>query len=515
MKNNVVVFLTIVLLVGSSFSKCFGENGNTYPYETVCPSGGYFQSGDYYNTKLQCWVDIYGFAQCNCTSYVAWKLNELWDKIGCGNIKFNNKFSTGNDKWGDAYRWKSIAENAWIPVVSYPIEGEVAWWGISKNMPAGHVAFIEKMISGGIIVTEYNYAKCSFSVRQLMEGDPGYPDAFLIIGYETFEARDMGICDDYIASNDPDYSDPGIGGVVFNSSGSTKKPNLFFSEVYFKNKKTKYYDDENVTFYDQVKNLGKSVSSSANVTLEYYRFKGEKINNDLKKIGSGNIKGSNLGSGKMKTESIKFKVPSEEGKYQIFVRVDTKNVVSESNENDNQSANLIFRVHYRPDIKVIDLTLNDGQTTFEEGEIPFAKATFTNDGGEPFIDIPVEWYLDGEFYTDDNIRHWNIEHNDTKHEDTYVPALPVGIHTLKVCAVFDEDKNQADNCLEIQFEVVEPPPPTIPGDLNEDGKVNMLDYAILVENFDQTGENVADINDDGIVNMLDYQILVENFRKTN
>jgi hypothetical protein len=51
------------------------------------------------------------------------------------------------------------------------------------------------------------------------------------------------------------------------------------------------------------------------------------------------------------------------------------------------------------------------------------------------------------------------------------------------------------------------------GDLNADGKVNLLDYSILVSDLFKTGANLsADINGDGKVNLLDYSILVNNLR---
>ena len=63
--------------------------------------------------------------------------------------------------------------------------------------------------------------------------------------------------------------------------------------------------------------------------------------------------------------------------------------------------------------------------------------------------------------------------------------------------------------------------PSIPGDINDmgtfcgDGKVDILDYVILFENFGEapTDHRCADINKDGRVNILDYVILFENFGK--
>jgi len=55
-----------------------------------------------------------------------------------------------------------------------------------------------------------------------------------------------------------------------------------------------------------------------------------------------------------------------------------------------------------------------------------------------------------------------------------------------------------------------------PGDLNNDGKVDIFDYNILVSNFGKTGTSgfiPADINKDGKVDIFDYNILISNFGK--
>jgi hypothetical protein len=54
------------------------------------------------------------------------------------------------------------------------------------------------------------------------------------------------------------------------------------------------------------------------------------------------------------------------------------------------------------------------------------------------------------------------------------------------------------------------------GDINEDGKVDILDYVILFENYGKSPipDPRADINKDGKVDILDYVILFENFGRT-
>jgi hypothetical protein len=60
-----------------------------------------------------------------------------------------------------------------------------------------------------------------------------------------------------------------------------------------------------------------------------------------------------------------------------------------------------------------------------------------------------------------------------------------------------------------------PSPPSFnPGDLNQDGKVNIFDYNILVTDFGKTGSPgfiPADIDKNGKVDIFDYNELVENF----
>jgi len=58
---------------------------------------------------------------------------------------------------------------------------------------------------------------------------------------------------------------------------------------------------------------------------------------------------------------------------------------------------------------------------------------------------------------------------------------------------------------------VSPSPTVLVADLNNDGRVNLIDYSIMVNDLFKTGPNLpADINKDGKVNLIDYSILVTN-----
>jgi hypothetical protein len=53
-------------------------------------------------------------------------------------------------------------------------------------------------------------------------------------------------------------------------------------------------------------------------------------------------------------------------------------------------------------------------------------------------------------------------------------------------------------------------------DLNRDGVINILDVVLLVENFGNTGANLAgDINGDSKVDNIDLDILVKHFGEKN
>ncbi len=61
------------------------------------------------------------------------------------------------------------------------------------------------------------------------------------------------------------------------------------------------------------------------------------------------------------------------------------------------------------------------------------------------------------------------------------------------------------------------PSPTatsVVADLNADGKVNLLDFNLLLRDFGKTGSSgfiKADITNDGIVNLFDFNVLLQHF----
>jgi surface antigen len=186
-----VVLMSVFIFVKSSYC--------AYPYASKCPSGdkpyklgpdtsipggpiagGYWhEEGDklYHYQSLDFWVDQLGFAQCNCTSYVAYRLNEV------APIGFNNNYKEST--WGNVGKWDTAADQAHIPRSAQPFPGDVAYWDTESASAAsnGHVAFVEKVDydeNGKVIktyISEYNGRKAyDYTARSFTPSDMGWLD---------------------------------------------------------------------------------------------------------------------------------------------------------------------------------------------------------------------------------------------------------------------------------------------------------------------------------------------------
>jgi surface antigen len=123
------------------------EMRNTYDFSGACPNpaGG---NGV---------VDSWNFYQCECTSYVADKLNET-------GIPFTNQY-LGIARWGHAYMWRDAARDLQadhpdkLRLVNDPVVGDIAWWdrGTSGWNQYGHVAYVVHAYPDNHVdVCEYN-----------------------------------------------------------------------------------------------------------------------------------------------------------------------------------------------------------------------------------------------------------------------------------------------------------------------------------------------------------------------
>ena len=119
-------------------------------------------------TPYQCTLDKWGFYQGQCTSWVAYRLNEL------NGIAFTDEYLGRH--WPDASGWGAVAKELGIAVNKTPALGAVAWYNY------GHVAYVERVNSPtSVVISEMNidYAN-GFQLRTITPSD-GWPTDFLHI----------------------------------------------------------------------------------------------------------------------------------------------------------------------------------------------------------------------------------------------------------------------------------------------------------------------------------------------
>ncbi|KAJ2160659.1 hypothetical protein GGF46_002090 [Coemansia sp. RSA 552] len=112
-----------------SGGKVPGPMTNDYPYKGKC--GG---------------VDPWSYYKCQCTSFVAWRINK---RLG---VKFHNHYKGPN--WGNANTWDNAARQTRVPVNSKPVPGCVAQTNAGRY---GHVAWVSKVSGNSVTIEEYNH----------------------------------------------------------------------------------------------------------------------------------------------------------------------------------------------------------------------------------------------------------------------------------------------------------------------------------------------------------------------
>lgn len=125
-------------------------------------------------------VDPWDFYNRECTSFVAWRLNND------NHVPFTDYWHV---HWGNASNWKnaalsSAAQQAGVRVNSTPTVGAVAWWYAgSAGSSRGHVAYIDKVTSSSITVEEYNYLhEGGYDQRVISRSSSIWPSGFIHFG---------------------------------------------------------------------------------------------------------------------------------------------------------------------------------------------------------------------------------------------------------------------------------------------------------------------------------------------
>ncbi len=109
--------------------------------------------------------DSWGFVLRNCTSFVAWRLQERNRMAG-----FSNHF--GGEHWGNAENWDDVARSLGYRVDSVPAIGAVAQSDVGR---VGHVAWVSAIGPGTVTIEEYNHATPGgYGTRTVPVGDFRY-----------------------------------------------------------------------------------------------------------------------------------------------------------------------------------------------------------------------------------------------------------------------------------------------------------------------------------------------------
>ncbi|KAK4235773.1 N-acetylmuramoyl-L-alanine amidase sle1 [Achaetomium macrosporum] len=90
--------------------------------------------------------DKWNYFKCQCTSFVAWRINS---RLG---IKFHNQYKGVN--WGNANSWDEAARKTGVKVDSTPKPGCIAQ---SNGGRAGHVAWVAAVGKDTVTIEEYNW----------------------------------------------------------------------------------------------------------------------------------------------------------------------------------------------------------------------------------------------------------------------------------------------------------------------------------------------------------------------
>ncbi|KAJ2073165.1 hypothetical protein GGI16_008894, partial [Coemansia sp. S142-1] len=131
------------------------------------PPGGGGAAGpmkDDYPYPGQCdGVDPWRYFKCQCTSFVAWRINS---RLG---VKFHNHYKGPN--WGNANTWDEAARKTGVPINNTPVPGCIAQ---TNSGSAGHVAWVAKVSGNSVTIEEYNYKRHKYGTRTVPKSSFNY-----------------------------------------------------------------------------------------------------------------------------------------------------------------------------------------------------------------------------------------------------------------------------------------------------------------------------------------------------
>lgn len=104
-------------------------------------------------------VDAWGFYNRQCTSFVAWRINQRGHR-------FTNTMQGG--RFGNASNWANNARRIGLRVNQQPAVGAVAQFNPGAggaSLSFGHVAYVTQVHGSTITIEEYNYQRYAFTKR--------------------------------------------------------------------------------------------------------------------------------------------------------------------------------------------------------------------------------------------------------------------------------------------------------------------------------------------------------------
>jgi surface antigen len=152
-------------------------------------------------------TDPWGFFNRECTSFVAWRLNNDNGVSFYNGMPGPNGTGSGANRFGDASNWASHAASIGYPVNTTPAAGSIAVWPAS----VGHVAYVDAVNSDGTINTEeYNWFTSQFP-----NGDGAYHTRtefkWQAAGVQFIHIRDLGSTQMMITGDSAVYAKNSVG----------------------------------------------------------------------------------------------------------------------------------------------------------------------------------------------------------------------------------------------------------------------------------------------------------------
>lgn len=465
--KKILVLMAMIMTLFITIASVFAYD-DTYPYKEKCPTGdippkngsvcgnewertipqaGGTLDGEDVDWEVDCgrnyyfWEDRWGFAQCECTSYAAYKTSEM------GVSGFKNSYH--NVVFGNGGHWGSAAKNIGVPVDKTPLPGDIAYWTSDNIGGVGHVAYVEKINfdnSGKattVVITEYNYPTegCEhncFGSRTVSVNNPSgyihfpikehgagyYVERFdacyemnedcdffnrqtieewklifnLLLNYKDVKTFSGEKASDSTIASIKDYAAGGFfggGGTSTPDSDAITTsgyPDINVKRVEIRKAGTGSYGHsltlnpgEKFDIETDVNNKGNKNATS--FTINYHRSDDKKFKSSDKEVGDD--KKQSLKAGKVLTQhKQKVEAPSTPGKYYIFVRVSKCNPKDKNEDNDissdtNKAEYAVLYVQ-SPNLIVSNITINGSDTPAEiqPGQSIEIKATVKNTGGD-------------------------------------------------------------------------------------------------------------------------------------